>query len=60
VTGLECLRQRGFGDEAELLFFLDAPPRGDLPVEPKNFRLHCAPIVNLFSQVCEPIPLTHA
>ncbi|HEX8203890.1 MAG TPA: type VI secretion system baseplate subunit TssF [Isosphaeraceae bacterium] len=59
VSGLECLRQGGFGDSAELLFFLDQPPRGDLPVGPENFRLGCTPIINLFSQVCEPIPLTH-
>ena len=55
VTGLERIASRGFGDSVELLFFLRRPPR-DIPVvQADNFRLGCAPIVNLFPQVAEPI-----
>ena len=32
--------------------------RRDLAVQPENFRLGCTPVVNLFSMVAEPIPLT--
>lgn len=58
VTGLEALTGRGFGDSLELLFFLNQPPRGELLVQPDNFRLGCTPVVNLFSTVAEPIALT--
>ena len=33
-------------------------PRHDLTVQPENFRLGCTPVVNLFSMVAEPIPLS--
>jgi type VI secretion system protein ImpG len=57
VTGLSRVAPRGFGDSVELLFFLRRPPREVPAVQPENFRLGCAPIVNLFPQVAEPITL---
>ncbi len=51
------MRSRAFGEEIELLIFLDHAPRAELQVAPENFRLHCTPIVNLFPLVAEPIVL---
>jgi type VI secretion system protein ImpG len=58
LDGLRSLAGRNFGDSIELLFFLDRSPRHDLTVQPENFRLGCTPVVNLFSMVAEPIPLS--
>ena len=41
-----------------MLFFLNRSPRGDLSVQPENFKLGCAPVVNLFTTVAEPIRLS--
>jgi type VI secretion system protein ImpG len=60
VTGLEAVATKSFGGTAELLFFLDRSPRGDLGVQKENFRLGCTPVVNLFSRVAEPIVLNQA
>jgi len=61
LSGFEKLAAAGFGDRIELLFFLSDFERGDrrqsleLGVSRKTFRLGCAPVVNLFDQVAEPI-----
>jgi type VI secretion system protein ImpG len=57
LSGLNALAGRPFGDSIELLFFLNRSPRGNLSVHPENFRLGCAPVVNLFTMVAEPIRL---
>lgn len=57
LNGLDTLARRPFGATVELLFFLNRSPRGDLLVQPENFRLGCTPAVNLFSKVAEPIAL---
>lgn len=50
----------GFGDGMEVLIFLDRVPRMEQPVVKETFQLGCAPIVNLFDQIAEPIRLDHA
>jgi type VI secretion system protein ImpG len=61
LAGFEKLTAADFGDRVELLFFLSDFERGDrrqsleLGVSKSTFRLGCAPVVNLFEQVAEPI-----
>jgi type VI secretion system protein ImpG len=61
LSGFEKLAAADFGDKIELLFFLSDFERGDrrqmleLGVSRNTFRLGCAPVVNLFEQVAEPI-----
>lgn len=50
----------GFGDTMEVLIFVDRMPRMEQPITKETFRLGCAPIVNLFEQIAEPIRLGHA
>ncbi len=47
----------GFMDKMEILFFLDSQPAGDIKLKEDNFLLGCAPIVNLFEQIAEPVNL---
>ncbi len=59
VTGLERLVAASFLQAFDLVFSL----RREFPLEKsvmaQTFRLHCTPIVNLFSHVAEPIRVTH-
>ena len=61
ISGFEKLAAAGFGEKFELLFFLSEFERADrrqmleLGVSPNTFRLGCAPVVNLFEQIAEPI-----
>ncbi len=57
AVGLTALAGRGWGETLDLLIFFDQPPKGDLTLRPENFRLGCAPAVNLFTLVAEPIVL---
>jgi type VI secretion system protein ImpG len=58
VTGLDLAAREGFGEMFEVVIHLRhvLPPRA--PVNAETFRLGCAPIVNLFSKIAEPIDLT--
>ena len=64
VTGLKDIWSAGFTNSVELVFLVsevdneDRRQRLELEVTAKTFRLGCTPIVNLFSQVAEPIQLT--
>jgi type VI secretion system protein ImpG len=59
VTGLECMASLPPQQEVELLLFLNrAAPQLESRVGNDTFRLACAPIVNLFSKLTEPIRLT--
>jgi len=60
VPGLAALRERGFDQEAQLVFLLDQAPRLDPKLEPQTFRLGCTPIVNLFTRTAEPVRLDHS
>jgi type VI secretion system protein ImpG len=61
LSGFEKLAAAGFGEKIEILFFLSDFERADrrqsleLGVSKNTFRLGCAPAVNLFEQVAEPI-----
>ncbi len=63
--GLEAIAQAGCGETAELLFFcsrFDRPERSqdlETGVSARTLRLGCTPVVNLYSQVAEPILITH-
>jgi len=58
VNGLTAAAGAGFTDEMEILIFLDHMPNlGDV-VAPSTFRLGCAPVVNTFEQIAEPIRLS--
>lgn len=60
LTGLERLAGRPWGESLELLFFLNQAPKAEISIDAANVRLGCAPIVNLFPIIAEPIPLTQA
>ncbi|GAA5787319.1 hypothetical protein GCM10007860_30370 [Chitiniphilus shinanonensis] len=47
----------GADEEAELLFLFDLPPNKALTFMPGVLKLNCVPLVNLFSQRIEPLPL---
>ncbi len=61
LSGFENLAAADFGDKIELLFFISDFERSDrrqtleLGISKNTFRLSCAPVVNLFEQVAEPI-----
>ncbi len=61
LSGFDQIAAANFGEKIELLFFLSDFERNDrrqmleLGVSRNTFRLGCAPVVNLFEQVAEPI-----
>lgn len=57
---LDRAASAGAGDQLEILIFLDRMPKFEQPVTKDTFRLGCAPVVNLFEQIAEPIRLNHA
>jgi type VI secretion system protein ImpG len=63
LTGLEGVANAGFKDAIEVIFLLsDVPDTGrtqrlELELSRKTFRMGCSPVVNLFSQLAEPIQL---
>ena len=58
LTGLEALTKNNFGKNFEIHIYLKdvTPPRGTVDVA--TFQLGCAPIVNFFNEVTEPIHLS--
>src|SRR5438445_12136062 len=48
------------GDSIEILILVNRSPRLEQPVTRDTFRLGCTPILNLFSQIAEPVRLSHA
>lgn len=60
VTELDRTRAAGFDDGFEILFYLRQSPAAPQAITEATFRLGCAPIINLFSHVAEPIRLTQA
>jgi type VI secretion system protein ImpG len=63
LAGLECVAAAGFKDAIEIIFLISEiegegrVQRLELEVSKKTFRLGCTPVVNLFTQVAEPIQL---
>ena len=64
MTGLDEVWKKGFKDAIEFIFLIsdvegnDRSQRLELELSKKTFRMGCAPIVNLFPQVAEPIQIT--
>ncbi len=57
---LDRAGRAGFKEGMEIAIFLDRMPKLEQPVTAETFRLGCAPIVNLFEQVAEPIRVSQA
>ena len=66
LSGLEALAEAGCGAQAEILFCIsrfDRPERSqdlETGVSARTLRLGCTPVINLYSQVAEPILVSHA
>jgi type VI secretion system protein ImpG len=61
VGGWERARQAGFGTRLEVVFYLNRSLANlEQNVDAQTFRLGCTPVVNLFEQTAEPIPLTQS
>ena len=58
VTGLDRAAAAGAGGTLEIVFALGREFPLERSVNAQTFRLHCTPIVNLFSQVAEPVRVT--
>jgi type VI secretion system protein ImpG len=48
------------GDRLDVVIYLNRVPRLEQPINAGTFRLGCAPIINLFEQIAEPIRLSQA
>jgi type VI secretion system protein ImpG len=63
LAGLEAIGEAGFKDAVEVIFLISdvqgdgRVQRLELELSKKSFRLGCTPVVNLFSQLAEPIQL---
>ena len=61
LNGLSALQRAGFTSKAEILFMISPfeqdgrHQRLEVAVNERTLRLGCTPVVNLFSQVAEPI-----
>ena len=60
LAGLDRAVQARLSDGVEIQILLNRMPRFEQPVTRDTFRLGCTPIVNLFSQIAEPLRLSHA
>ena len=61
LCGLERACRAGFPGTLEVILFLKSTERNlEQGINAETFRLGCTPIINLFEQTAEPIPLTHA
>jgi type VI secretion system protein ImpG len=61
LGGWQAVARAGFKKKVEVNCFLDrTSPALEQGVDVNTFRLGCAPIINLFEQVAEPISLTQA
>src|SRR5580698_3315720 len=65
LGGMEAIAEAGCEEQAEILFCFsrfDRPERSqdlEAGVSARTLRLGCTPVVNLYSQVAEPILVTH-
>jgi type VI secretion system protein ImpG len=57
--GLDRACRAGFGEKLEVFVFLRSTARNlEQGIDDGTFRLGCTPVINLFEQTSEPIPLT--
>lgn len=60
ITGIGARSRAGLGNRLEIFVYLDrAMPELERALSAEALALGCTPAVNLFTQRCEPIPLTH-
>ncbi|HEY7388196.1 MAG TPA: type VI secretion system baseplate subunit TssF [Bryobacteraceae bacterium] len=65
LKGLDRVSRSGFGSRFEISIFLKQPDQPhrlialEQAVGPDTFQLGCAPVVNLFERIAEPIRLSH-
>lgn len=63
IGGFDRARVAGFGDRAEVIFLISSFERTEwkqlleIGVNASTFRLGCSPVVNIFPQTSEPVPL---
>ena len=57
LGGLQKAVKAGIGNKLEVEIVLSQPLRSDQVMSTDTFRLGCAPVVNLFTQLAEPIRL---
>jgi type VI secretion system protein ImpG len=60
VCELDRAARAGAGDRLDVVIYLNRVPRLEQPINASTFRLGCAPIINLFEQIAEPIRLSQA
>lgn len=61
LGGWQEVRRAGLQKRVEVILFLNrTQPSLEQGVDVQTFRLGCTPIINLFQQTAEPIPLTQA
>jgi type VI secretion system protein ImpG len=60
VCDLDRAAHAGAGDRLDVVIYLNRVPRLEQPINASTFRLGCAPIINLFEQIAEPIRLSQA
>jgi type VI secretion system protein ImpG len=61
LCGLGHACRAGYQKQLEVIVFLDRTwPKLEQDVTAETFRLGCTPVINLFEQTAEPIPLTGA
>jgi type VI secretion system protein ImpG len=60
LGGWKRLAQAGFRKKVEVILYLNKTMTSlEQGVDVQTFRLGCTPVINLYDQVAEPIPLTH-
>jgi type VI secretion system protein ImpG len=59
LEGLERLKGQPFTDTLDVRILLGRPFPAERSVSAQTFRLHATPVVNLFTQMAEPIRVTH-
>lgn len=59
VTGTSALNNGDFGNEVDLLLYLNVAPPDGLVIGADTFCLHATPVVNAFQKTAEPIRLEH-
>lgn len=57
LRGLESIGLSADSDGFEIDIVLSEAWPADLPFDTENFRLHCAPVINLFSMEADPLTL---
>jgi len=59
VTGLDRIAGSGFTDALDVRILFGRPFAAEKSINAQTFRLHATPVANLFSQLAEPIRVTH-